>query len=176
MRIYRKKVAEEKPADAPSETASPPVEFLTISEVIDSSGMVSLSPPAASAAEDEEPEDAEAEDGEDADLSPSWEVLVDGLPLMQTSSAKFSVFDGNTCQIVCEFLAEPGVNAALFGWLQKPVDRAVRIVIANHLDEKIEQWDAMATPAAFAVGELDVGSDKPWCSTYQMSLKSIKIS
>lgn len=179
MKFRRKKTGEDKPADAPSETFVPPAEFLTINEVLDKSGMVTLSPPAGLPADEDDedgPEEGSGEDDGDIDLSPSWEVLVDGLPLMQTVSAKFSVFDGNTCQIVCEFVAAPGVNAALFGWLQKPVERAVRVLVVNHLDEKIEQWDATATPAAFAVGELEMGSGEPWLSTYQMSLKSIKIS
>jgi hypothetical protein len=175
VKFRRKKTGEEKTADAPSEVAPLPTEFLTINEVLDKSGMVSLVPPPE---EDGTPPEEEegAEEAEEIDLSPSWEFLVDGLPLMQTISTKFSVFDGNTCQVVCEFVAAPGVNAALFNWLQKPVERSVRILIVNHLDEKIEQWDATATPAAFAAGEMEMGNGEPWVSTYQMSLKSIKIS
>lgn len=178
MKFRRKKTGEEKTADAPSEVAPLPTEFLTINEVLDKSGMVSLAPPPGADPEAEESPEEEKGDGEEeeVDLSPTWEFLVDGLPLMQTISTKFSVFDGNTCQVVCEFVAAPGVNAALFSWLQKPVERPVRILVVNHLEEKIEQWDAIATPAAFAVGEMEIGNGEPWVSTYQMSLKSIKIS
>lgn len=146
-------------------------------EVIDNKGFVSL--PQQTTIESDLGKEAEAildESEDDDDLTPIWEVFVDGLPFMSVISTKFTVFDGNTCQVVCEFKAVAGVNAALFGWLQKPVERKIRIVFSDCFGEKIEQWDAHATPQAFAAGELELGSGEEWISTYQMLLKSIKIS
>lgn len=151
---------------------------LTEDSIVDNNGFVSLTQQdtSQSALVDEQNEIVDDPDESEEDLTPIWNVFVDCLPLLHTMSTKFALFDGNTCQIVCEFKAVAGVNAALFGWLQKPVERKIRIVVSDCFGEKIEQWDANATPQAFAAGELELDSGNEWISTYQMLLKNIKIS
>jgi len=170
MKIVRKKV---KASEDPNQNDLTPSEFAAMSALVDKSGLVSLT--------SQESEEASAEsenqhEDEQPSAMPSWSFLIEKLPIMQVVSTKFSVFEGDTCQVVCEFLATQGVNPALFSWLQTPLERSVRIIVFSPTNEKIEEWNAKAVPVAFAAGELDVDGEDPWISTCQMSLKQVKIS
>jgi len=171
MRFRRKKkedsLVETPPADAPSEVATPPVEFITMEELMKKVGM-------ADAMGDEKV----GEDPE-VDESPKWEVSIDGMQPLECGGAKFSVFtpgESSSGQMVIEFKAKPGMNAAVFSWLQKPLERKVRMVVTDHEGERIEQWEMTAIPVALAVDELDREVKDPWFTTLQMSVRGIRIT
>jgi len=171
MRFRRKKkdepLVEPLPVDAPSEAATPPVEFVTMEELMQKVGLS-----AAMGAE----EDA---DEPEIDESPQWEVSIDGIQPLESGGVKFSVFtpgESSSGQMVVEFKAKPGMNAAIFAWLQKPLERKVRMVVTDHEGSRIEQWEMTAIPVALAVDELDREVKDPWFTTLQMSVKGIRIT
>lgn len=164
MKVSRKKKKLEE-VDAPSEAATAPVEFITMQELLAASGMMPVG--------DEEEMEPEI------DESPKWEVHIDGHPLMEARGTKFSVFttgESRSGQMVIEFLTKPGVNSTLFGWLQKPSEKKVRMVVRDHEENRIEQWEMLGVPVAIAVDELDNESKSPWATTLQVSVKDIKIT
>lgn len=169
MKFRRKKKEVESEgmvADAPSEVAAPPVEFITMQELLAKANLAGL---------DEDDEGPEPE----VDESPKWDVQIDGMIPMEAGGTKFSVFtlgESASGQMVVEFKTKPGVNSALFGWLQKPSEKKVRMVVRDHEDNRIEQWDMSALPVAIAVDELDREVKDPWFTTLQMSVKDIKIT
>jgi len=170
MKFRRKKreiEAEIPVSDAPSEAVSPPVEFITVQELLAKVGVDSL---------DEEGDDSPEPE---IDESPKWEVQIDGMIPMEAGGAKFSVFtagENSSGQMVVEFKSKAGVNSAIFGWLQKPIERKVRMTVRDHEDNRIEQWDMLALPVAIGVDELDREVKDPWFTTLQMSVKNIKIT
>jgi hypothetical protein len=171
MRLSRKKVNEKVKADSPSEAAALPSEFVTIREFEEKSGLVTF--------DDSDGDDSNSLQDEDKiDLSPNWQVLIDGLPLLDVVNAKFSVFtvsENNTCQMVLEILATAGINKALLNWIVKPVDKRAKILFSDYELQKIEEWEATASPSALAIGDLEKETGEPWVSTLQISLKKIVI-
>ena len=167
FRRKKKEIESDSPvSESPSEVVNPPVEFLTVQEFLTKAGMASL---------DEEDEGTEPE----VDESPKWEVQIDGMIPMEAGGTKFSVFtlgESASGQMVIEFKTKPGVNSALFGWLQKPSEKKVRMIVLDHEENRIEQWDMSALPVAIAVDELDREVKDPWFTTLQMSVKDIKIT
>ena len=154
-------------ADAPSEVATPPVEFVTMEELMQKVG---LSATLGDGEEGDEPE---------VDESPKWEVSIDGIQHLESVGVKFSVFtpgESASGQMVVEFRAKPGMNAGVFAWLQKPLERKVRMTVKDHEETLIEKWEMMAIPVALAVEELDREMKDPWFTTLQMSVKGIKIT
>lgn len=172
--FIRRKFKSKEMADAPSETVSNPEEFTTINEQLEKSGLVKF--------DDSENQDQSCTEDEaikDIDLSPNWEVLVDGLPHFNVVTTKFSVFtvsDCNSCQLVVEILALPSVNKSLISWLLKPTEKRTKIIVSDHENQKIEEWNAISVPAALAIGDLDKENGEPWVTTLQLSLKKIQIS
>ena len=164
--FIRRKLKSKERADAPSETASNPEEFTTIDEQLEKSGLVKF----------DDPENhfvTEADDIDDADFSPNWEVLVDGLPHFNVVTTKFSVFtvsDCNSCQLVVEVLSMPAINKALMSWLLKPTEKRTKIIVSDHENQKIEEWNAISVPAALAIGDLDKEKGEPWVTTLQLSI------
>ena len=164
MKVSRKK-KKLKEVDAPTEAAVAPVEFITMQELLAASGMMPVG--------DEEEMESEV------DESPKWEVHVDGHPVMEARGTKFSVFtngESRSGQMVIEFLTKPGVNSTLFGWLGKPSEKRVRMIVRDHEESLIEQWEMLGTPVAVAVDELDSESKDPWSTTIQLAVKDIKIT
>jgi len=109
MRFRRKKkdepLVETLPADAPSEVATPPVEFITMEELMQKAGL------AGAIATEGDLEDPEV------DESPTWEVSIDGVQPLESGGVKFSVFtpgESSSGQMVVEFKAKPGMNSAIF--------------------------------------------------------------
>jgi len=174
MKIRRKKLELENNSATPTKNKESQ-EILSVDNLVSKSGIVALPEPQQASQPSVEPEVEDAPE-EDEDLSPHWEILIDKLPLMQTIATKFTAFDNNTCQIVCEFTSAPGVNSALFNWLQKPIERKMQMIVADHLMQEIERWEAIATPVALAAGEMELGNGEPWVTSCQLSLKSIKIT
>lgn len=171
MRFRRKKkedsLVENPVADAPSEVATPPVEFVTMEELMQKVGL------SAALGEGEEGDETKV------DESPKWEVSIDGMQPLEAGGVKFSVFtpgESSSGQMVVEFRAKPGMNAGVFAWLQKPLERKVRMTVTDHEGERIEQWEMTAIPVALAVDELDREVKDPWFTTLQMSVKGIKIT
>jgi hypothetical protein len=161
----RKKKVVEEPVDAPSESIDPPVQFITMQELLESAGMIA-------------PGDEEGVEPE-IDESPKWEVAIDGMQPLECGGVKFSVFtpgEGSSGQMVCEFRAKPGMNTGLFSWLQKPTERKVRMTVKDHEEDLIEKWEMTAIPVALAVDELDREVKDPWFTTLQMSVRDIRIS
>jgi len=169
MKFRRKKKeveSESLVADTSSEVESPPAELAMMRELLTK---VSLADP------DEDGEGPEPE----IDESPKWDVQIDGMIPMEVATTKFSVFtlgESSSGQVVVELKTKPGVNSALFGWLQKPSEKKMRMVVRDHEDNRIEQWDMLALPVAIAVDELDREVKDPWFTTLQMSVKEIKIT
>ena len=160
-----KKKEETTIVDAPSEAAIPPVEFITMQELLAASGMM--------------PSGEEEEDEPEVDESPKWEIHIDGMKPMEAGGTKFSVFtpgESRNGQMVIEFVTKPGVNSSLFGWLQKPSEKKIRMVVRDHEENRIEQWDMLGVPVAIAVDELDRESKDPWYTTLQVSIKEIVIT
>jgi hypothetical protein len=169
MKFRRKKKeveSESLVAESPSEEVNSPVEFITMQELLAKANLTGL---------DEGGEGPESE----IDESPKWDVQIDGMIPMEAGGTKFSVFtlgESASGQMVVEFKTKPGVNSALFGWLQKPNEKKVRMVVRDHEDNRIEQWEMSALPVAIAVDELDREVKDPWFTTLQMSVKNVKIT
>jgi len=171
MRFRRKKkedaLVETSVADAPSEVATPPVEFVTMEELMQKVGLAGA---LGAGGEGEEPE---------VDESPKWEISIEGMQPLESGGVKFSVFtpgENSSGQMVVEVRAKPGMNAGVFSWLQKPLERKVKMVVSDHEGERIEQWEMTAIPVAIAVDELDREVKDPWFTTLQMSVKGIRIT
>jgi hypothetical protein len=77
--------------------------------------------------------------------------------------------------MVLEILATAGINKALLNWIVKPVDKRAKILFSDHELQKIEEWEATASPSALAIGDLEKETGEPWVSTLQISLKKIVI-
>ena len=160
----RKKAVEETP-DTPSEAVNPPMQFITMQELLEGAGMMT-------------PEDDEGLEPE-VDESPKWEVSIEGMQPLECGGVKFSVFtpgEGASGQMVCEFRAKPGTNTELFNWLRKPTYRKLQMTVKDHEEALIEKWEMTAFPVALAVDELDREVKDPWFTTLQMSVKDIRIS
>lgn len=164
LKVSRKKKKIEE-VSASNETTVAPVEFITMQDLLTANGMMPLD-------DEEELETA-------IDESPKWEIHVDGHPPMDARGTKFSVFTNGECrsgQMVIEFITKPGVNSTLFGWLQKPSEKSVRMIVRDHEESFIEQWEMLGVPVAVAVNELDRESKDPWFTTIQLAVKEIKIT
>jgi len=155
--------------DAPSEASLTPTEFVTIQDLMQQSGLAF----AMASHTDESIEDTEEDD------SPTWEINIDGMPVLESGGVKFSVFttgESRSGQMVMELLAKPGVNSAVFGWLNKPSERRVKMTVKDHEGNPIENWEMLGTPIAAAIGELDRESKDPWYTTFQVTVKEIKVT
>jgi hypothetical protein len=174
--FIRRKLKSKDRADAPSEIASNPEEFTTLNEELEKSGLVKFDPPQTQ--DLSKPCDDDVDGVDDIDLSPNWEVLVEDLPHFSVVTTKFSVFtvsDCNSCQLVVEILSIPNINKSLMAWLLKPTEKRTKIIVSDHDNQKIEEWNAVAVPAALAIGDLDKENGEPWVTTLQLSLKKIQI-
>ena len=78
-------------------------------------------------------------------------------------------------QLVVEILTVPTINKSLMAWLLKPTEKRTKIIVSDHENQKIEEWNAIAVPAALAIGDLDKENGEPWVTTLQLSLKKIQI-
>lgn len=155
--------------DAPSEAATEPVQFVTIQELMQQSGM------AFALSEDVESPGLEPE----VDESPTWTVKIDGLQEMEAGGTKFSVFtpgEASSGQMVIEFLTKSGVNKGLFAWMTKPSERQVQMSVSDHDGNAIETWRMKGVPVALAVDELDRESKDPWYTTLQLAVREIQIT
>lgn len=168
MKFRRKKKdssIDETDESALVEAANAPVEFITMQELLAKAGVVS-------------PDEEDGSDPE-VDESPKWEVQIDGMIPMEAGGTRFSAFtagENSSGQMVVEFKSKAGVNSAIFAWLQKPLEKRVRMTVRDHEDSRIEQWNMSAVPVAIAVDDLDRNEKDPWFTTLQMSVKDIKIT
>lgn len=175
--FIRRKLKSKDRADAPSEIATNPEEFTTLNEELEKSGIVKFDPPQNKDLSKSCVDDVDDTD-DDVDLSPNWEVLVEDLPRFSVVTTKFSVFtvsDCDSCQLVVEILTVPTINKSLMAWLLKPTEKRTKIIVSDHENQKIEEWNAIAVPAALAIGDLDKENGEPWVTTLQLSLKKIQI-
>lgn len=173
--IRRKLKSKDRP-DAPSEIASNPEKSTTLNEELEKSGLVKFDPPQIQDSSKTCGDDVDGVD--DVDLSPNWEVLVEDLPHFSVVTTRFSVFtvsDCNSCQLVIEILSAPSINKSLMAWLLKPTEKRTKIIVSDHENQKIEEWNASAVPTALAIGDLDKENGEPWVTTLQLSLKKIQI-
>lgn len=155
--------------DAPSEASLNPAEFITIQDLMQQSGLAFAM--------------ASAEDGveeiPEKDESPKWEINIEGLPPLEAGGTKFSVFTTGECrsgQMVMELLAKPGVNSSVFAWLGKPSERRIKMTVKDHEGNPIENWEMLGVPVAVAIGEMDRESKDPWYTTFQVTVKEVKIT
>lgn len=151
-------------ADAPSEVASPPVDFRTMPEVLASAGLMVAD---------------ETEVSEGPDESPHWEFSIDGMPPLEVDSVKWTVFtpgEATAGDVVVEIRVIPGLTSKLISWLKKPMPHRCSLTVEDHEGTRLEKWSMMGQPTALAVNELAGGMGEPWYITLQLTMRDIVVS
>lgn len=151
-------------ADAPSEVASPPVDFRTMPEVLASAGLMVA-------------DETEAPEG--VDESPQWSLSIESMPELEVDSIKWSVFtpgEATTGEMVVEIRVIPGLTSKLFAWLKKSTPLRCNLLVQDHEGVNLEKWSMLGHPSALAVNELAGGMGEPWFITLQLTMRDIVIS